>query len=221
MFTPSIVLLMIINTVAASGAVFVALQASALDTGDRVSASTASAPHATGITAELPDLDEKDVSLEIANGVLSISGEKKSESEDKARRFTGRENRTMLSAYFQSEQFDRKRLDPVDAFSLSCPGNTVPYYFITLDRSTKVVVLETEAHSILPGNMTSISDNEIRFAVGRNPSEQYDLLWDERSRSLTSIGIPNDPTRPTKTRECIVTKARSILELYRELARWR
>jgi HSP20 family protein len=36
------------------------------------------------ITAELPGLDEKDVSLEIANGVLSISGEKKSESEDKA-----------------------------------------------------------------------------------------------------------------------------------------
>jgi hypothetical protein len=50
----------------------------------------ASAPHATGITAELPDLDEKDVSLEIANGVLSISGEKKSESEDKVRRFSER-----------------------------------------------------------------------------------------------------------------------------------
>lgn len=35
------------------------------------------------ITAELPGLEEKDVSLEIANGVLSISGEKKSESEDR------------------------------------------------------------------------------------------------------------------------------------------
>jgi HSP20 family protein len=42
------------------------------------------------VTAELPGLDEKDVSLEIANGVLSISGEKKSESEDKARRFSER-----------------------------------------------------------------------------------------------------------------------------------
>src|SRR5207253_3724500 len=42
------------------------------------------------ITAELRGLDEKDVSLEIANGVLSISGEKKSESEDKARRFSER-----------------------------------------------------------------------------------------------------------------------------------
>ena len=42
------------------------------------------------ITAELPGLDEKDVSLEIADGVLSISGEKKTESEDKARRFSER-----------------------------------------------------------------------------------------------------------------------------------
>jgi HSP20 family protein len=42
------------------------------------------------ITAELPGLNEKDVSLEIANGVLSISGEKKSELEDKSRRFSER-----------------------------------------------------------------------------------------------------------------------------------
>ena len=42
------------------------------------------------ITAELPGLDEKDVSLKIANGVLSISDERKSESEDKARRFSER-----------------------------------------------------------------------------------------------------------------------------------
>lgn len=42
------------------------------------------------ITAELPGLDEKDVSLEIANGVLSISGERKSESEDKDRRLSER-----------------------------------------------------------------------------------------------------------------------------------
>ena len=42
------------------------------------------------ITAELPGLDEKDVNLEIANGVLSISGEKKSESNDEARRFSER-----------------------------------------------------------------------------------------------------------------------------------
>jgi len=44
MFTPSIVLWVIMNTVAASGAVFVALQASALETGNRVSTSKASTP---------------------------------------------------------------------------------------------------------------------------------------------------------------------------------
>jgi HSP20 family protein len=42
------------------------------------------------ITAELPGLDQKDVELQIANGVLSISGEKKSETDDKERRFSER-----------------------------------------------------------------------------------------------------------------------------------
>jgi HSP20 family protein len=42
------------------------------------------------ITAELPGLEEKDVSLDIANGVLSISGEKKSQTEDKDRRLNER-----------------------------------------------------------------------------------------------------------------------------------
>src|SRR5215207_9423404 len=42
------------------------------------------------VTAELPGLEEKDVNVELANGVLTISGEKKSETEDKERRFTER-----------------------------------------------------------------------------------------------------------------------------------
>ena len=42
------------------------------------------------ITVELPGIDEKDVSLEIGNGVLSISGEKKSQTEDKTLRFSER-----------------------------------------------------------------------------------------------------------------------------------
>jgi HSP20 family protein len=42
------------------------------------------------VTAELPGLDEKDVQLELANGVLSIKGEKKTEKEDKDRRFSER-----------------------------------------------------------------------------------------------------------------------------------
>src|SRR5262249_6712975 len=35
------------------------------------------------ITAELPGLDEKDIEVKVANGVLTIKGEKKDEKEEK------------------------------------------------------------------------------------------------------------------------------------------
>jgi HSP20 family protein len=42
------------------------------------------------VTAELPGLDEKDIHVELANGVLSIEGERKTEIEDKDRLFSER-----------------------------------------------------------------------------------------------------------------------------------
>jgi HSP20 family protein len=42
------------------------------------------------VTAELPGLDEKDIDLGLANGVLSIRGEKRTETEDRERRFSER-----------------------------------------------------------------------------------------------------------------------------------
>jgi HSP20 family protein len=42
------------------------------------------------VTAELPGLDEKDIKVELANGVLAIGGEKRTESEDKDRLFSER-----------------------------------------------------------------------------------------------------------------------------------
>jgi HSP20 family protein len=42
------------------------------------------------VAAELPGLDEKDVHVELANGVLAIAGEKRTETEDKDRRFSER-----------------------------------------------------------------------------------------------------------------------------------
>jgi HSP20 family protein len=42
------------------------------------------------VTAELPGLDEKDVMLELAHGTLAITGEKKTETEDKDRLFSER-----------------------------------------------------------------------------------------------------------------------------------
>jgi HSP20 family protein len=42
------------------------------------------------VTAELPGLGEKDVDVQLVDGVLIIRGEKKSESEDKDRLFSER-----------------------------------------------------------------------------------------------------------------------------------
>jgi len=42
------------------------------------------------VTAELPGLDEKDVQVELANGVLAIKGEKRTETDDKDRLFSER-----------------------------------------------------------------------------------------------------------------------------------
>lgn len=127
--------------------------------------------------------------------------------------------RTMLSAFSQPEQFDPKRLDPVDAFSLTCPGQYGPY-FVTLDRSTKTVVLETQsAAETMSGNVTGANDGSIRFAVAGRSGSQFDLVWDERKRLLTWIGVADDPARPTTSHECAVTGPRSIMESYAQLAR--
>lgn len=42
------------------------------------------------VTAELPGLEEKDVEIQLANGVLTIKGEKSTETEDKERLFSER-----------------------------------------------------------------------------------------------------------------------------------
>jgi HSP20 family protein len=45
---------------------------------------------AVTVSAEIPGLDEKDVEVTLADGVLTIRGEKKSEIEDKQRQFSER-----------------------------------------------------------------------------------------------------------------------------------
>jgi HSP20 family protein len=42
------------------------------------------------VTAELPGLEEKDINVQLVDGVLTISGEKKTETEDKDRLFSER-----------------------------------------------------------------------------------------------------------------------------------
>lgn len=128
--------------------------------------------------------------------------------------------RTLLSYFHRPETFDPKRLDPVDAFSLTCTGE-MGAYFATLDRATKIVVLETyAAGQIMSGEITGVDDGAMKFTVTGRP-DQFDLVWDERKRLLTWIGVAGNPSRPTKTHECAVTKPRSIMESYPNLVRWR
>ena len=130
-------------------------------------------------------------------------------------------DRTVLSMFYQPEQFDPKRRDPIDAFSLSCPAKTVRFYFITMDRVTKSVVIELERFSgIVSGNIMSVDDGIIKFTFGSGPSDLHDAVWDERKRSLTLVGIPGDASKPDLIQEGIVTKPRSIMEPYEDLVRW-
>jgi hypothetical protein len=128
--------------------------------------------------------------------------------------------RTMLSMFYRQGQFDPKRLDPVDAFSLTCPGQTHGNYFVTLDRATKVVVLEKEhAAGLMFGNITGIDDGIIKFRLDYG-LEPFDLLWDESRKTLTWVELENNRSRPTIVQQCIATKPRSIMEIYPELSRW-
>jgi hypothetical protein len=121
--------------------------------------------------------------------------------------------RTALSYFYQPEQFDPNRRDPVDAFSLSCPGKTGGLYFVTMDRVTKTVVVETEHFSgKLSGHITGSQDSIIEFSFGRGRTDEFDARWDERSLSLTFPAVANDPSRPGEVQQCVVTKPRSILD---------
>jgi hypothetical protein len=129
-------------------------------------------------------------------------------------------SRTVLSMFYKGEQFDPKRRDPVDAFSLSCPGN-YGLFFITMDHVTKSVVVEWEESSgVSSGDITGESDGIIKFSFGPGPSDQHDALWDEGKRSLTFLGKADNPARPTRVKECTVTELRSIMELYDHMVRW-
>lgn len=50
----------------------------------------ADSDNAIHITAEMPGLDDKDIELSLEDGVLTLKGEKRSETEDKDKRFSER-----------------------------------------------------------------------------------------------------------------------------------
>jgi HSP20 family protein len=68
---------------------------------------------AVTITAELPGMEEKDVELLLQDGMLTLKGEKRSETEDKERRFSERyygsfERHIPLSADVQADKAEAR-----------------------------------------------------------------------------------------------------------------
>src|SRR5258706_4581402 len=60
------------------------------------------------VTAELPGLEEKDVGVELANGVLAIKGEKRAETEDRlfSERYYGRVERRIPVDDVEADKVD-------------------------------------------------------------------------------------------------------------------
>lgn len=78
------------------------------------------------ITAELPGIEEKDVELVLQDGVLTLRGEKRSETEDKDRQFSERyygsfERRLPLDAEVQADKAEARFKDGV--LTVTLPKN--------------------------------------------------------------------------------------------------
>jgi hypothetical protein len=102
-------------------------------------------------------------------------------------------------------------------FSLQCPGYGQLRYF-SLDPVTKNAALETEGPGrVIAGTVTSATDTETRFTLEYASDVRIDFVWDSPKKTLTTVGVAGDVRRPTKTDECDVIAARSIMELYGRL----
>ena len=119
-------------------------------------------------------------------------------------------DRTVLSLIAGPYQLQRRT--PVDAFSIRCHGAALDF-FITMDRSTKAVLMETEAGTSFSGEIDGGDGVRMRFAVGAAGKTVFSGTWDEQAQQLTE----NDPSHPPHSQRCIAEKARSIMEVYDRL----
>ena len=89
------------------------------------------------VIAELPGLDEKDIDVHLANGVLSISGEKHAETEDKDRLFSER---------YYGRFLRRIPLEDVDEYKVTASFKkgvltvTLPKSALAVDRVKRIQI---------------------------------------------------------------------------------
>jgi len=83
------------------------------------------------VTAELPGMEEKDIELLVEDGVLTLRGEKRAETEDKDRQFSERyygrfERRIPLDAEVQTDKADARFRNGVLTVTLPKDPNAQP-----------------------------------------------------------------------------------------------
>ena len=89
------------------------------------------------VTADLPGLDEKDIDVHLADGVLTISGEKHAETEDKDRLFSERYYGRFLRR-IPLEDVDENRVTA--SFKKGVLTVTLPKSALAVDRVKRIQI---------------------------------------------------------------------------------
>lgn len=79
--------------------------------------------------------------------------------------------------------------------SLQCPDRSEMTYFFTFDLDTGKAVVKSAGGNLLDGTITASDPGRIAFTLSRGDPPDFDLVWDESTRTLAWIAIPNIPER--------------------------
>jgi|SRR5215213_6313947 len=103
-----------------------------------------------------------------------------------------------------------------EQFSIRCAREV--WHYVTFDTDLNRVVYESASGSALKGQIISVTADEIKFDLVQLGSPRFEVNWRQNDGTLTWIGLPGDPTRPTMTFNCTKNQLRSILSIYDQIA---
>jgi hypothetical protein len=90
------------------------------------------------------------------------------------------------------------------SFAIRCIDRMIDMpYFLTFYADTGKVVFKGTMGSFLEGTVTASGPDRTTFMLSRsNNPPDFELVWDQASSTLTWVGIPDDPQRPTVKSTC-------------------
>jgi hypothetical protein len=68
-------------------------------------------------------------------------------------------------------------------------------YFLTFDMDTRKAVFKSAGGNLIDGTITASEPGRIAFTLSRGDPPDFDLVWDEATKTLTWIAVPNIPER--------------------------